>query len=86
MPSAAGGPVGGVLGAAGTRAKGVAPPEQHKEEGKQHSKSRMARVVYERHLGERQVTHHQLLVFQPVVFFLVVTNSFCSARRLETRE
>lgn len=33
MPSAAGGPVGGVLEAAGTRAMVVAPPERRKEEG-----------------------------------------------------
>lgn len=87
MPSAAGGPVGGVLEAAGTQAMVVAPPGQRKEGGKQKLLKRMMVTnVYDRHLGARQTTHHQLLVLKPVVFFFVVANSFRSARRLEPSE
>lgn len=43
-------------------------------------------AVHVRHLGARQTTHHQLLVFQTIVVFVIVSGSFCSARRLETSE
>ena len=43
-------------------------------------------VVYSGHLGARQATHHQLLVFQPIVFVVIVSGSFRSAQGLETSE